>query len=246
MFRPYIRSLDGAHVLDLGCGMGGFAVGMAQEGVAKVIGIDIAPDRIRVAQGFAAKRGVSNIAFQVGDATLLPFREHVFDFVYSFYTFEHVAQPKLVLKELWRVLKPGGVLAMAFPTWYGPWAGHLYSLFPVPWLHLLFPEKALVQAWKQRYAERWSSGQVGTGWGRPDTLEDVHTLLEVAHANGITVSDFEALLSSIPVHPLFYQTRCIKGMQWLLRIPFIREFVVSGIFVAWQKRDSVGSHMELS
>lgn len=234
-FPPSVRHLGGTVVLDVGCGMGGFTCYLAGHGAAQAIGIDIVQDRIDAAEVFATKREVTNVAFRVEDAAQMSFSDDTFDAIFCFYTFEHVSHPQAVLKELWRVLKPGGTVAMSFPTWYGPWAGHLNALFPVPWLHLLAPEGALVKAWSQRYRALYQSGKIGTGWNPPDALVSVNTVRELAHANAITLAGFENIMGLIPTHPAFYRPRCIKNMQWLLRLPFLRELAVAAVHVAWQK-----------
>ncbi len=62
---------------------------------------------------------------------------------------EHVAQPEPVMRELLRVVRPGGRAFIEFYPWYSYCSSHLDGWIPVPWAHVLFSERALV-----RVAER--------------------------------------------------------------------------------------------
>lgn len=117
-------------VLDVGSGVGGTSRCLAKEFGCRVTGIDLTDEYCRAAAMLSAKVGLTDLVdFRQGDATALPFADGEFDVVWT----EHVAmnipdKPRLY-KEMYRVLKPGGTLAvydvLAGPT--GP------VLFPVPW-----------------------------------------------------------------------------------------------------------------
>lgn len=93
--------------LELGCGMGSLAP--ADQSYA---GIDLAFVPLRQLQG----RGVQAYMEK------LPFRDGTFDFLFTWAAIEHVPRPDLVLPEIERVLRPGGVALLA-PAWHcRPWA----------------------------------------------------------------------------------------------------------------------------
>lgn len=94
-------------VLDLGCGAGHTALGIAPH-VAHVTAVDATPEMLETAARLAERRGLSNIAFQLADAAQLPFEAEQFDVVTSRVAAHHFANPLAVLAEVRRVLRPGG------------------------------------------------------------------------------------------------------------------------------------------
>ena len=84
---------------------------------------------------------IDKLIFKEMDAQDILFKDHIFDFVYSINTFEHIPNPALTFDETMRVLKPGGILYIQFdPTWTSPFGHHLPNLLPDPWMHLVNDE----------------------------------------------------------------------------------------------------------
>src|SRR5262249_9673167 len=104
----------GMRVLDVGCGVGTITLGLA-EAVApgEAVGLDLQPAQIDAAQVLAATRGVVNVQFVPGSVYELPFPDASFDAAYANTLVQHLAEPSRALAELKRVLKPGGVVALA-------------------------------------------------------------------------------------------------------------------------------------
>jgi SAM-dependent methyltransferase len=101
----------GARVLDVACGTGNSAIPMARRG-AIVTGVDIAPNLLEQARERAAAENVS-VTFDEGDAEQLPYADSSFDAVVTMFGAMFAPRPELVASELARVLRPGGLLAMA-------------------------------------------------------------------------------------------------------------------------------------
>lgn len=102
----------GASLLDIGCGPGTITIDFASRlSPASVIGLDASAEVIAKASALASERGVANVEFVVGDAYSLPFEDNTFDVVHTHQTLHHVADPVAVLREMRRVVKPGGVVA---------------------------------------------------------------------------------------------------------------------------------------
>lgn len=97
----------GRDVLDLGCAGGFMAEALAARG-ATVTGIDPAADAIAAARQHAAQGGLS-IAYDVGVGEALPYADAAFDVVVCVDVLEHVADLHMVLAEIARVLRPGGL-----------------------------------------------------------------------------------------------------------------------------------------
>jgi 2-polyprenyl-3-methyl-5-hydroxy-6-metoxy-1,4-benzoquinol methylase len=112
--EAFIAGLDiapGARVLDVACGTGNTAIPLARNGCI-VTGVDIAPNLILQARERAAAEGVT-ITFDEGDAEQLPYADASFDAVTTMFGAMFAPRPEIVAAELARVLKPGGLLAMA-------------------------------------------------------------------------------------------------------------------------------------
>ncbi|MBC2691404.1 MULTISPECIES: class I SAM-dependent methyltransferase [Pseudomonas] len=99
-----------ARVLDLGCGAGHVSFHVAAL-VKEVVAYDLSQQMLDVVAGAAVDRGLSNVSTVLGAAERLPFAEGEFDFVFSRYSAHHWSDLGLALREVRRVLKPGGVAA---------------------------------------------------------------------------------------------------------------------------------------
>ncbi len=94
-------------LLDVATGSGFTALGFAGL-VRSVVGVDVAPEAVKVAKRQAAARGVGNAEFRVAEMEKLPFAAGSFEIVTCRFTFHHFSDPERVLLEMKRVLAPGG------------------------------------------------------------------------------------------------------------------------------------------
>jgi tocopherol O-methyltransferase len=103
-------------ILDVGCGIGGSSLYLADRFQAEVVGITLSPVQANRATERAIAAGLGDRAqFQVADAMTLPFADQSFDLVWSLESGEHLPDKRQFLQECYRVLQPGGKLLMA--TW---------------------------------------------------------------------------------------------------------------------------------
>jgi ubiquinone/menaquinone biosynthesis C-methylase UbiE len=110
-FLPHVR--PGMSLLDCGCGPGTNAVGLAEAVTpGQVVGIDLDESQIELARAYAAKRGVANVRFETGNAYDLPFPDGSFDAAFAHTVLHHLATPAKALQEIYRVLKPGGLIGV--------------------------------------------------------------------------------------------------------------------------------------
>lgn len=108
-FLPYVK--PGITLLDCGCGPGSITVDFAEAlAPGRVTAIDIDPYSIDHARAEAAGRDITNISFQVGDLNALPFPDNSFDAVWVASVMQYMREPLIAAREMFRVLKPGGVL----------------------------------------------------------------------------------------------------------------------------------------
>ncbi|MGC6042860.1 class I SAM-dependent methyltransferase [Enterobacter kobei] len=97
-----------AHVLDLGCGAGHASFTAAQQ-VAKVTAYDLSSQMLDVVAEAAREKGLSNVDTRQGYAESLPFDDASFEVVISRYSAHHWHDVGQALREVKRVLKPGGI-----------------------------------------------------------------------------------------------------------------------------------------
>ncbi len=118
---PWIikRLPDKAIILDVGCGAGFLTNELARHGY-QVTGIDASEDSLRVAKLYDETKSVN---YQTADAYKLPFADASFDVVTALDFLEHVEDPKAVIAEISRVLKPGGQFFF-----------HTFNRHPLAWL----------------------------------------------------------------------------------------------------------------
>jgi SAM-dependent methyltransferase len=118
--RHTVGRLDlkrGSSVLDVGCGTGASAL-PAAEAVGpdgSVLGVDLAERLLARAWAKAAQRHLQNVKFRLADMTNLGFPDQHFETIISVFSIFFVPDMQALVRELWRMIKPGGTLAIT--TW---------------------------------------------------------------------------------------------------------------------------------
>jgi ubiquinone/menaquinone biosynthesis C-methylase UbiE len=109
---PHLK--PGMRVLDAGCGGGSITVGLA-DAVApgEVVGIDVNERSVEAAGDLAKRKEASNVRFEVADVNELPFDDGSFDAVFSHALLQHVESPATAVRQMRRVVRPGGVIGIA-------------------------------------------------------------------------------------------------------------------------------------
>lgn len=126
-----IKDLASLEVLDLGSGQGTFLIDAATRG-ASATGLETNPAYIKQSCEAAARAGV-HITVVEGRGEALPFPDNSFDFVNLSEVIEHVDDPLLLLREVHRVLRPGGRAYLSAPNRFGIKDPHFHLYF-VNWL----------------------------------------------------------------------------------------------------------------
>ncbi|MCX4680217.1 class I SAM-dependent methyltransferase [Streptomyces sp. NBC_01433] len=114
----------GLAVLDVGCGPGTITADLAAlVAPGPVTAVDTGRDILDQAAAVAAERGLDNVTFATADVHALDFPDDSFDVVHAHQVLQHVGDPVRALREMRRVCRPGGLVAVrdsdyAAMTWY--------------------------------------------------------------------------------------------------------------------------------
>jgi ubiquinone/menaquinone biosynthesis C-methylase UbiE len=103
----YIK--DGDSVLEIAPGAGYLSIELSKLGTFTITGMDISHDLIEICKQNALEAGVRDITFLQGNVSNMPFQANRFNFIVCVLSFKNFKEPTKALKEMYRVLKPGGM-----------------------------------------------------------------------------------------------------------------------------------------
>ena len=113
---PELRA--GMCALDVGCGPGSITRGLAERvAPGQVVGVDLSPETLETARRDAAARGLANLRYEEGSVYALPFPDATFDVVYAHQVLQHLSERAAAVREMLRVLRPRGWLAIRDVDW---------------------------------------------------------------------------------------------------------------------------------
>ncbi|MEY2859222.1 MAG: hypothetical protein RLZZ74_3535 [Cyanobacteriota bacterium] len=172
LWGGYHESNPPQNIIDVGCGIGGSTLHLAQKFGSKATGITLSPVQASRAQERAIAAGLDGqVSFAVANALEMPFEDDTFDLVWSLESGEHMPDKAKFLSECYRVLKPGG--KMIFATWChretDSWAGDLtpsevahlkeiYRVYCLPYVISLSEYRAIATecGFKNMISDDWS------------------------------------------------------------------------------------------
>ena len=116
----------GSSVLDIGCGEGRHTISLFVDKQINAFGFDLSLNDLNIARSrlddFPIENNSDSVCvFGVSDINNMPFQDGAYDSVICSEVLEHVSSPEESIKELIRVLKPGGVLALSVPRFLPEW-----------------------------------------------------------------------------------------------------------------------------
>ncbi|MCO5973856.1 class I SAM-dependent methyltransferase [Actinoallomurus soli] len=197
-------SLDGATVADVGSGPGFFTTALRRAG-ARCVGVECDAGELTL-------HGPPPPGTVLGTALSLPLATGSVDVCFSSNVLEHVPGPWRMGAEMIRVVRPGGVVFLAFTNWLSPWGGHETS----PW-HYLGGHRA---------ARRYERGH-----GRPPKNRYGHSLHPVSVGAALTWArgrDDVTVEAALP--------RYLPGWAApVVRVPGVREFLTWNLLLVLRK-----------
>lgn len=224
-FQPFIDEVGGvedARVLDFGCGWGGETLWLAQQAAA-VDGCDVDLSALCEAERQRRRTRAWNVNFSLSQDNALPYPSNHFDLVFSTNAFEHVMQPAAMLNEIYRVLKPGGRLLTRFgPLFYSPLGYHLPWACRVPYAHLVFGLRPILQ---RRNLKR--TPLQATSWAQ-------------LGLNQMTYEQFANAVDQQAWTRIRLGRMAVRGHRWMAALPGAGRLFTFGIDVHLQKPTSPG------
>ena len=217
-FPDFGRLVAGRRVVDFGCGLGYQSIALVKKYKCFVVGIDINQKTLAKAIKLAQFHNIppSKLIFvhEVSKDLL-----NNFDIVVSQNSFEHFSNPLLTFKKMQSLLKNHGKILITFgPPWLAPYGSHMHFFCKVPWINILFPERTVMKVRSHFRAD---------GATR---YEDVESGL-----NKMTIAKFEHIISLSKMKIEFKNYKCVKGINQLSRIPFLREFFINRVSIILSK-----------
>jgi ubiquinone/menaquinone biosynthesis C-methylase UbiE len=188
----------GARVLDVASGTGASALPAADAvgPAGRVVAVDLADRLLAHGRAKAAARGLRNLEFRLADMTALDYPEHHFDAVVCVFGIFFVSDMESLLRDLWRMVRPGGALAVT--TWGERFFAPAYAV------------------WNTAVARRRPDLVAAFNpWDRITTPEAVRALL--AHASGARVTvDPEDAHQALAAPEDFWIAALGSGLRWTI------------------------------
>ncbi len=224
----------GKVIADIGCGAAGKSLYYASQGAQKVYGVEILSKYEDEANKLAGELGLSDkFEFVCADASKLPFEDNSIDTMIMNDAMEHVDEPEKVIAECMRVLKKGGRLYANFPPYHHPFGAHLSDLIYIPWVHLFFGEKVLIEAYKE------------LAKSVPDEAERIEFRISkrddgseyFSYINHMTIKRFEKILKKMDISPVYYHHEPLRGaFKGICRMRGLREMLVKMVVCVIEKK----------
>jgi SAM-dependent methyltransferase len=192
----------GMTVLELGCGTGTFTRELARSG-ANIIAIDVSPELLEIAR---ANYSAPNVQFQTENAYALSYPDAAFDSVVGSSVLHHL-EVEEALRNIYRVLKPGGTIFFTEPNMLNP---QIAVQKNVPWVKQKLgdsPDETAFFRWRLRSLLE----QTGYRNVRIDPFDFLHPKTPVRLID--RVNTFGRFLESVPVISEFAGSLYIRGVK---------------------------------
>jgi ubiquinone/menaquinone biosynthesis C-methylase UbiE len=207
LFPNFKTDISGNKVLDIGCAEGIETIAIASLGAGEVIGIDIRTDEEKFAKLASELAPSAKVSIRLNDAEQTSFPDDFFDSVITLGSFEHFNDPKAILKEANRILKPGGKIYATSGVWNHPYGAHMNFFTKVPWVHFIFSEETIMNV-RKLY--------------RSDGAKKYHEI--DGGLNDIGISKFKRYAEETGFTIEYLRLNPVKGLTFLTRIPHVNEY----------------------
>ncbi len=223
-----LREMTGLDVLEIGAGHGGISCYMAAVGAKSVVGLDLNVKHLEFARRFAkivADRYGPNyqlpVTFMEMSADHMTFPDATFDMVLADNVFEHFTEPEAVMKEAYRVLRPGGgMLIPVFSSILSKYGLHLKHGLKMPWANVFFSERTIIRAMRRLADVDPNLYELYPGLS--DSPERVRDLRRYKDLNDITYREFKAMTARTGFKLETFSVYSTRLGKLLIRVPLVR------------------------
>jgi SAM-dependent methyltransferase len=209
VFPNIEQEIVGKTVVDFGCGDGYQLIALLNIGAQRVFGIEIDDKPMAAAMNRVERASLSQRIYVERYLR----RDLKVDLIISQNSFEHFLEPEKTLNDLKQALAPGGRIYITFaPPWYAPWGAHMAFFCRVPWVHIIFSEKTIIEV-RSLYRSDGAHSYRECGLGQMS----VATFERVVDQSGLTIASA--------------RYDCVRGMSVLKYLPGLRELFINRISV---------------
>jgi ubiquinone/menaquinone biosynthesis C-methylase UbiE len=223
-----LREMTGLDVLEIGAGHGGISCYMAAVGAKSVVGLDLNVKHLEFARRFAkivAGRYGPNyqlpVKFLEMSADRMTFPDASFDMVLADNVFEHFTEPEAVMKEAFRVLRPGGgMLIPVFSSILSKYGLHLKHGLKMPWANVFFSERTIIRAMRRLADADPNLFELYPGLANsPQRVRDLRRYKDL---NDITYREFKAMTARTGFKLETFSVYSTRLGKLLIRVPLVR------------------------
>jgi SAM-dependent methyltransferase len=228
-FSPPLQVKDKV-VLEIGAGLGAMQASFLKRGTARAIALE--PDAFfadKIATLVGPEPRLEVVRATIEDC---PLPDESVDAVVSDAVFEHIADVPSALREVGRILKPGGLMfAKVGQTWFHFNGPHLITYIHVPWVHLLFSDST-IRAVLERYKKE----------GRYSAVSVDARIADLDHMNRWSQSRLEAAFHLSDLDVLQCENTSPRAWKSLLgRLPVLKELFAGQLVVVLRKAAVAGA-----
>jgi len=213
-----------ATYLDVGCGHGALCLDLAKHGAKKVIGVDIDKTRIDFAQNnlkINYPELVGIVEFYEIDLKDFDDLEQ-FDYIISKDSFEHIIDLGLMLDEMKKRLKSGGLIYSGFGPLYRDFYGdHKRTESIIPWGHMMRSDESIIKSLNKK---------------REEPISSIYDL----GLNKLSVAEYKDLFNKSGLKTIAFKLNCsnhpiLRLFNLFAKVPFLTEYFAHNIYCTLQK-----------
>ena len=231
-------------VLEVWCWWWWKSVYIAEKYNSEIIWIDIQDNFLTQAKDFARQKEVDKTVHFYNESALdTGFEVDSFDLIIMSDVLEHIPETEKLLNEMYRVLKPNGIILFDFAPYYHYFGHHLWDTIQIPWIHLFFTDKFLIKLYKKsvewlvdgkaRIDLRISNLTPGLNSKKSINNPGVKSVEVFDYLNKIKRRDFEKVvwrfLQRHNTKECKIKYYMLKKMNFLTHIPLVREVFIKHI-----------------
>jgi SAM-dependent methyltransferase len=137
----------GKDALDFGCGDGALCSVLLGAGAKSAHGVDLDTKSLaRFAERLTRMNGAKRPTFSRSESTSsIDEADRSFDAIYCLDVLEHISDYAPIIREWYRVLRPGGSVYIWWQPYWHPYGHHVYQWLPVPWAHAFLSSKEMTE-----------------------------------------------------------------------------------------------------